>query len=89
MTKNIMFDIAKYLEKFTIMANSRHFLRDSVQGAIKEICGIEIDPKKIDVKDFVARINERPIVKNEIFLKKGKILETLREKTKGKVLDII
>ena len=84
-----MFDIAKYLEKFTVLANSRHFLRDSVQGAIKEICGIEIDPKKIEVKDFVARINERPIIKSEIFLKKNKILLSLKEKTKGKVLDII
>ncbi len=89
MTEKIMFDIAKYLEKFTVMANSRHFLRDSVQGAIKEICGIEIDPKKIEVKDFVARVNERPIVKNEIYIKKGKILEAIKEKTKGKVLDII
>ena len=84
-----MFDIAKYLEKFTVMANSRHFLRDSVQETIKEVCGIEIDPKKIEVKDFVARINERPIIKSEIFLKKNKILLSLKEKTKGKVLDII
>ncbi|MFA6430632.1 MAG: hypothetical protein WC229_03105 [Candidatus Paceibacterota bacterium] len=84
-----MFDIAKYLEKFTVLANSRHFLRDSVQGAIKEICGIEIDPKKIEVKDFVARINERPIIKSEIFLKKNRILSSLKDKTGGKVIDII
>ena len=84
-----MFDIAKYLEKFRIMSNSKFFLRNSVAGAIKEVCDIEMDPQKIKVKNYIARINEKPIIKTVIFLKKVKILDVLNKKTNGKVKDIL
>ncbi|MFH1455310.1 MAG: hypothetical protein ABIF22_03260 [bacterium] len=84
-----MFDIAKYLEKFKIMSHSRDFLRNSVAEAIKEVCGIDIGLNKIEVKNYIARINERPIIKTEIFLKKIKILEILDKKTNGKVKEIL
>ncbi|MFA5651742.1 MAG: hypothetical protein WC933_00030 [Candidatus Paceibacterota bacterium] len=84
-----MFDIAKYLEKFKVMSQSRGFLRNSVVEAIKEVCNIEIEPNKIEVKNYIARISERPIIKTEIFLKKVKILEILDKKTSGKVKEIL
>ena len=84
-----MFNISQYLEKFRIMSQSRDFLRNSVAEAVKEICNIEIDPQKIEVKNYVARINEKPIIKTEIFFKKTKILEILNKKTEGKVKEIL
>ena len=84
-----MFDIAKYLEKFKVMSHSRDFLRNCVCDAVKEVCFIEIEPTKIEVKNFIARINEKPIVKTAIFLKKTKILEILDKKTDGKVKEIL
>lgn len=84
-----MFDIGKYLEKFKKFSQSRDFLRNSVAEAVKEICNIEIDPKKIEVKDGVARISERPIIKSEIFLKKTKILEVLKEKNNIDISNIL
>ncbi len=84
-----MFDIAKYLEKFKALSQSRDFLRNSVSEAVKEICNIEIDPKKIVVKDGIARISEKPIIKNEIFMKKQRILENLDVKTEKRVIDIL
>ena len=84
-----MFDIAKYLEKFKVMSQSRGFLRNSVVEAIKEVCNIEIKPENIVVKNYIARISERPIVKTEIFLKKTIILNILDKKTSGKVKDIL
>lgn len=83
-----MFDIGKYLEKFKVISQSRDFLRDSVAESVKEICNIEIDPKNIVVKNGTARINERPIIKSEFFLKKTKILENLKKKTE-KIFDIV
>ena len=47
------------------------------------------DPKKIEVKNFIARVNEKPIIKTQIFLKKTKILEILDKKTGGKVREIL
>ena len=84
-----MFDIAKYLEKFKVMSHSRDFLRDSVAAAVKEVCKIEINPKNVVVKSGIARINERPIIKSEIFMKKAKILEILNLKVDGKVGEIL
>jgi len=84
-----MFDIPKYLEKFKVMTQSHRFLNNSVSEAIKEVCFIEIKPEKIKVKNFIARINEKPIIKTEIFLKKRKILTILDKKTEGKVKDIL
>lgn len=84
-----MFDIGKYLDKFKKISESRDFLRNSVAMSIKEICNIEIDPKKIDVRSGIARISERPIIKNEIFIKKAKLLENLSKKIEKKITDII
>ncbi len=84
-----MFDIAKYLEKFKIMGNSKLSLRISVAEAIKEICGIEIESKNIEIKDFVARISEKPIIKTQIFIKKFKILENIEKKTNGKIKELL
>jgi len=84
-----MFDIAKYLEKFTVLSNSRHFSRDSVCDAVKEICGVTLNPKDVEVKESVARIKEKPIFKNEIFLKKAKIISFLKEKKNINIVDIL
>jgi len=84
-----MFDIAKYLEKFKTMSQSRDFLRNSVSEVVKEVCNIELNPSKIEVKDYVARINDKPIIKTQIFLKKAKILEILAIKTNSKIKDIL
>ncbi|MFA6227382.1 MAG: hypothetical protein WC631_02820 [Candidatus Paceibacterota bacterium] len=84
-----MFDIAKYLEKFKILSFSRDFLRNSVVEAVNDVCKIKIDPKNVVVKAGIARINERPIIKSEIFLKKTKILEILNKKAEGKVREVL
>jgi len=84
-----MFDIGKYLEKFTKLSTSRSFLRESVASSIKEVCGFDIELTKIDEKKGIVRISERPIIKSEIFLKKQKILNSLEKKIGKKVFDIL
>ena len=49
-----MFNIGKYLEKFKVASNSKIFLRSIVEETIKEVCGIEVDPRKIEIKNHVA-----------------------------------
>jgi hypothetical protein len=84
-----MFDIGKYLEKFKTLSFSRNYFKNIVVEAVKEFCKIEIDTKNINIKEGVVRVNERPIVKNEIFLKKEKILRLIKEKSQGKIWDIL
>ena len=71
------------------MSHSRDFLRNSIAESVKEICKIDINPKNVVVKDGIARINERPIIKSEIFIKKTKILDFLNKKADGKVREIL
>lgn len=84
-----MFDISQYLEKFKKILTSQEFLINSVVESIKKNCLLDVDPKNIVIKNYIARINERPLVKTSIFLKKKKILEDLAIKTDGKIKDII
>jgi hypothetical protein len=84
-----MFNIGDYLEKFKKLSLSRDFLRETTAKVIQGVSGIEIDAKNIEVKDFIARIKEKPAVKAEIFLKKAKILPALKKETQGQVLDIL
>lgn len=84
-----MFDIAQYLEKFKKMSQSKGFLKDSVVVVVKDVCKIDIDPKKIEIKNGIVRINEKSIIKTEIFLKKTKILDLLKEKTNGKIVEVL
>jgi hypothetical protein len=84
-----MFDISQYLEKFKKILTSQEFLINSVVESIKKNCLFDVDPKNIVIKNYSARINERPLVKTSIFLKKKKILEELAVKTDGKIKDII
>lgn len=84
-----MFDISQYLEKFKKLLTSQEFLINSVVESIKKNCLVDVDPKNIVIKNYSARINERPLVKTSIFLKKKKILEDLAIKTDGKIKDII
>lgn len=83
------FNISDYLNKFKKLSESRGFLRNTISEAIKEVCEIEIKPEDIDVKSGIARINAKPIVKSEIFLKKAKILELLKGKTESKIIEIL
>ena len=84
-----MFDISKYLEKFKALKNSKFFLRDLVVESVKKITNIDIDKKNIDIKNGLVRINEKPIIKNEIFFKKSKILEEINSKIEIKISDIL
>ncbi len=83
-----MFNIGEYLNKFKKISENRDFLRKAVSEAVKNICGIDIDPEDIDVRDGIARIRSKPIIKNEIFLKKNKIMDFLKNKT-DKIADIL
>jgi hypothetical protein len=60
-----------------------------VTEAVKEVCKVDINPKNVVVKNGIARINERPIVKTEIFLKKAKLLDLIKQKTNGKIGEIV
>ena len=84
-----MFDIGKYLEKFKNFSESHIFLRKIVAESIKETCLFDIEPNKIKIKESTVFIKDKPIIKTQIFIKKEKILNLIKQKTNKNIIDII
>ncbi len=74
-----MFNIEQYLKKFSSQIQDTFLHKEKVSMAIAEMVGIEISKKEIEIKHNVVLLRTRPIIKNEILLKKKAILEKLQE----------
>lgn len=77
-----MFNIGNFLEKFKNITPPDKFVKDVLISVVKETTNIDIEKDNIDVRNGTIFISVDPIIKNEIFLKKGEVLENLREKLK-------
>ncbi len=83
-----MFNIEKYLEKFTKKIDSNDRYTKEIKQEIKRITGIEIVLSDIELKEFVVYIKCSPGVKNRIFINKNKILENFSKNIDTKIIDI-
>ncbi len=68
------------IERFSRSLNSDIFIKESIQGAIQDVVGIEIKTDNLSVKDGLLNIQTSPVVKNEIHLKERLILNNLKGK---------
>ena len=78
-----MFNIAKYFQKFTKIAESNLDSNNKIINAIKNISGLTIEGKNFGLQDGVLRFNLNPVQKNEIFMRKSKILSELNSLGSG------
>ena len=85
-----MLDISNFFNKIKERYGKEIFLRDTIVAAIKETIGIELDPMKITIKNGVIYIADaNSALKNELFLKKGKIINKLNiNNPKSIIVDI-
>ena len=74
-----MLSISSFLEKFTKILNTSTLVRGFLIDIIKKEINYDIDVKNIKVQNGIVYLNERPIIKNEIFMKKNKILSELNQ----------
>lgn len=58
---------------------SEEIRRNLVQETIRELVKIEIKAKNIKIKNGVIFLQIKPLYKNEVFLRKEKILSKLEE----------
>lgn len=77
-----MFNISGFLEKFKNITPPDKFVKDELVDVVKDVVGIDIEKENIGVRNGTIFISVDPIVKNEIFLKKREVLESLKEKLK-------
>lgn len=77
-----MFNISSFLEKFKNITPPDKFVKDEFIGVVKDVIGIDIKKENIAVRGGKIFLSIDPIVKNEIFLRKRDMLETLKERLK-------
>jgi hypothetical protein len=70
--------ISAFLEKYTHLGLSRKFFQTEVVGIIKAETGIAIDPGALRRERTRLYIDVSPLLKGEIFLRKGEILKKVR-----------
>jgi hypothetical protein len=74
-----MKQISSFLEKFSRLIKDNKDLKKEILLAVKSAANISLDEKNISIKNGTLYIKEKPQVKNEIFMKKEKILSSIEQ----------
>ena len=83
-----MFNIEKYLEKFSKDVRNAELHKTKIIEIIEKHTQLHILPKNLEIKDYIIYIKDSPAVKNKIFIYKNKILEETSISIPTKVVDI-
>lgn len=82
-----MQNIKDLFQKIQKILNQKDLEKEIIQNSLEKIIGIKVDFVKIEIKDNIVYLKEKPIIKNEILYHKEKILEEIN-KNNPKILDI-
>ena len=75
-----MFNISIYLEKFKNIESKSSSLKSIVVDSIKNVLKVDIDKKNIEIKNGIIYLKVHPVIKNEIFINKNKIIKEISSK---------
>ena len=78
-----MFNVGSFFDKFNKGLIKELRLREAIARIIQEYTSIALDIKDIECKHKVIRIKASPIARNQIFMKKEKILEAVKRELPG------
>ena len=77
-------NISGYLEKFFTITPPKKFYQGEVIKALNEILNINLSENEVEYRfGIIYKKNNNPVLKNEIFLNKEKIIRLLSEKIKN------
>ena len=74
-----MYEIKDLLARFKNILNTIEWKKQSVQEIILKNTGITVDLKDMNVKNSILYLDIKPIHKNEVFMKKEKIILSIGE----------
>jgi hypothetical protein len=81
--------LSNLLERFSRSLGKDVVAKEAVIVCIKELCGFDISPEDISIKDGALRIKASPSKKNEINIHEAQILSGVRERTGQKISKIL
>lgn len=70
-----MFNVADYFKKFSKIEERTVSLRNAVQQAFSDVCGVE--KVGFDIRKGVVIVTSNPVIKSIVFMKKKEVLEHL------------
>jgi len=90
MREKKMRTISELLEKFKKILQTNSQVKDLFVRVLKGELNYDADTKSITLKDGIIYMSDKPIVKNEVFMKKEKILTELNQllPKEKKIIDI-
>ncbi len=83
-----MFNIDKYLQKFSKGIASLEFNKSKIIEIINKHTHLGIDSSQVEIKDYSLIVSTNAVGKNQIFIYKQKILEEINSSINTKVVDI-
>ena len=83
-----MFNIEKYLEKFSKDVRNAELHKNKILEIIQNQTQLHILPKNLEIKEGVLLVQESPAVKNKLFIYKEAILKDISSETPLKIIDI-
>ena len=73
-----MNNLGGLLEKFKNIIGASKFQKDAVISVVRDVAKINLEEKDFDIKNFSIKLSVSPSIKNEIFMRKQKILTALK-----------
>jgi len=81
--------LSPFLEKFKNIKVPKEAIVDDLIDVILDVVGIKLEKENITVNKPVVYIKAIPVIKNEIFFKKQKILEEMEKRFYSKTINDI
>lgn len=75
-----MKNLGDLLSKYKKLVSTDRKIGEAVAAAVAEVCGLEIDRKQLQIKDWTVFVKASSAVKAEIFLNRQKILDKVKDR---------
>ncbi len=83
-----MFNIDKYLQKFSKGISTLELNKKKIIEIINKHTNLSVDANTIEIKDYKIIVDTTRVGKNQLFLKKSKILEEVKQAVGVTIVDI-
>ena len=74
-----MLSLSSFFQKFSTLEKSKQVQVGEFGSLIKTICGVTLDSSEIVIEENTVRLLTSPLKRNEIFMHKEEILESLKD----------
>ncbi|HEY4515972.1 MAG TPA: hypothetical protein VJH67_02165 [Candidatus Paceibacterota bacterium] len=72
-----MLNIKSFFQKFAKIQEESAASKEGITNAIKKVTGINLTPNNFTLEEGVLRLSVTPIIRNELYMRKDKIISEL------------